>query len=410
MTSRRHFLKTSIGTSAVLSLAGTVPEFLLEAVAVDAEPAESVLVVIQLSGGNDGLNTVAPFSNELYSKARPTLAVSKQDALRIDSEQGFHPDARGLADLLESNRLAIVQGVGYARPNRSHFESMDIWHTCRRKSAARHDGWLGRCLELDARNRKRDLPAIHLGDEKQPLALASRDIRVPSVASLQRFQLRDASDGLRRTVADIGNSASASNDLLGFVQSSTGSALSASQRIEQAAGNYQTEISYPDYGLATRLKTVAQLIDADLPTRVYYVTLDGFDTHSRQAPAHSALLRELSQSLDAFVRDLDKHGHGSRVLTMAFSEFGRRLAENASEGTDHGAAAPIFLAGSQVTSGLIGRQPSLSDLEDGDIKFHTDFRQVYATVLDKWLKIDSSAVLDGRFDHVPVLPGFSSSI
>ena len=142
---------------------------------------------------------------------------------------------------------------------------------------------------------------------------------------------------------------------------------------------------------------------------MYYVTLDGFDTHSRQAPAHSALLRELSQSLDAFVRDLDKHGHGSRVLTMAFSEFCRRLAENASEGTDHGAAAPIFLAGSQVTSGLIGRQPSLSDLEDGDIKFHTDFRQVYATMLDKWLKIDSSAVLDGRFDHVAPDPNAGST-
>ena len=139
------------------------------------------------------------------------------------------------------------------------------------------------------------------------------------------------------------------------------------------------------------------------PTRVYYVTLDGFDTHSRQAAAHSALLRELSLSLEAFVRDLDKHGHGKRVLTMAFSEFGRRLAENASEGTDHGAAAPLFLAGPQVKPGLIGRLPSLSDLEDGDVKFHTDFRQVYATVLDKWLKIDSSSVLDGRFDSLPVL-------
>ena len=357
MTTRRNFLKTSLGTSAVVSIGAAAPQFLLRAGAADATPNDdTVLVMVQLSGGNDGLNTVAPFSAAPYRKARPTLAVQSDDALKIDRSYGFHPAARGLADLLESDRLAIVQGVGYANPNRSHFESMDIWHTCRRKTAVRNDGWLGRFLDHMQAPSAQNIPAIHLGHEKQPLALVSEKIRVPSVTSLDRFRLKDGNDKLRKTVTQIGKTATG-NGLLGFVESSTGSALSASQQIEEASGGYKTGIMYPESGLAKKLKKVAQLIDSGLKTRIYYVTLDGFDTHSRQAPAHTALLRELSGALDAFVRDLDEHGHGDRVLTMSYSEFGRRLQENASEGTDHGTAAPAFLAGNRVKSGLIGKQP-----------------------------------------------------
>jgi uncharacterized protein (DUF1501 family) len=404
MTTRRSFLKTSLGTSAVVSIGAAAPQFLLRAGAADSRPNdETVLVMVQLSGGNDGLNTVSPFSESAYRKARPTLAVQAGDALKIDDSLGFHPAARGLADLLESNRLAIVQGVGYANPNRSHFESMDIWHTCRRKTATRNDGWLGRFLDESQGGEPSDLPAIHLGKEKQPLALTSQKIRVPSVTSLDRFRLNDGAEQLRKTVSKISKTASSGDDLLGFVQSSTGSALSASEQIEAASGSYKTGIAYPDSGLAQKLKTVAQLIDSGLKTRIYYVTLDGFDTHSRQAPAHAALLRELSGALDAFVQDLNEHGHGDRVLTMSFSEFGRRLQENASEGTDHGAAAPAFLAGNRVKSGLIGKHPSLHDLQDGDVKFHTDFRQVYATVLDQWLGVESAPILGGKFAAVPAL-------
>ncbi|MDA0588488.1 MAG: DUF1501 domain-containing protein [Planctomycetota bacterium] len=405
MTTRRNFLKTSIGTSAVVSLGAAAPQFLLRACAADTKPkGESILVVIQLSGGNDGLNTVAPFTEPAYRKARPTLAVRADDALKIDRSLGFHPAAQGFADLLERNQLAIVQGVGYANPNRSHFESMDIWHTCRRKTAIRNDGWLGRFLDESLKGKALDLPALHLGHEKQPLALASSEIRVPSVTALDRFRLKENSGGLRKAVAEIGAASKApGDDLLGFVQSSTGSALSASEKIEAASDTYKTGISYPETGLAGKLKTVAQLIDSGLKTRIYYVTLDGFDTHSRQAQAHAALLREVSTALDAFVRDLNEHGHGDRVLTLTFSEFGRRLQENASEGTDHGAAAPAFLAGNRVKPGLIGKHPGLGDLDDGDVKFHTDFRQIYATVLDGWLGVDSKPILDGRFDSVAAL-------
>lgn len=405
MTTRRSFLKTTIGTSAVVSLGAVAPRILLRACAADARPnAESVLVVIQLSGGNDGLNTVAPFTETVYREARPTLAVRSQDALKIDGSLGFHPAAKGMAELLENDRLAIVQGVGYPNPNRSHFESMDIWHSCRRKTSVRHDGWLGRFLDATQQGKAVNLPAVHLGKEKQPLALVSRNIPVPSITSVDRFRLQDAGQDLRKAVAEIGSAgASSGDDLLGFVQSSTGSALSASEKIEAATGNYKTDIVWPESGLAGKLKTVAQLIDSGLKTRIYYVTLDGFDTHSRQSDAHAALLRELSSALDAFVRDIDQHGHGNRVLTVAFSEFGRRLKENASEGTDHGAAAPVFLAGNRVKPGLIGRHPSLTDLDDGDVKFHTDFRQVYATVLDGWLGVESASILDGRFQPVTAL-------
>lgn len=388
----------------MVSLGTAAPQFLMEACATDTKSnTDNVLVVVQLSGGNDGLNTVAPFTEEAYRKARPTLAVAADDALKIDRFYGFHPAAQGLSSLLESNRLAVIQGVGYANPNRSHFESMDIWHTGRRKTVVRNDGWLGRYLDQSLKNGNHDLPAIHLGHEKQPLALNSQHVRVPSVGSLDRFRLKENAGQLRQTVREISGTPSAENDLLGFVKTSTGSALSASQQIEAASGSYKTDVRYPESHLGQKLKTVAQLIDAGLKTRIFYVTLDGFDTHSRQAAAHAALLREFSGALDAFVRDLDSHGHGDRVLTLAFSEFGRRLQENASEGTDHGAAAPVFLAGSQVKAGLIGSHPSLTDLQDGDIRFHTDFRQVYATLLDRWLEVDSVPVLGGRFNPVPAL-------
>lgn len=405
-TTRREFLATTIGSSAVVSLGAAAPSFLLQATADDAAKGdERILVVVQLSGGNDGLNTVVPFTNEIYRKNRPTLAVSKQDALKIDGSLGFHPAARGLADLLETNQLGIVQGIGYPNPNRSHFESMDIWHTCRRKTEKRPDGWLGRFLEAAEAGSKSDIPALHLGHEKQPYALASLNMSVPSIQSIDRFRLRDGgNEKLRKTISELGKSESASsNDLLGFVKTSTGSALAASRRIEAAGKGYKPKVTYPENGLGQKLQTVAQLIDSKLATRVFYVTLDGFDTHSRQADAHAALLREFSSALSAFIGDINSHGHGDRVLVMGYSEFGRRLKENASEGTDHGAAAPMFMAGKPVRSGLIGRHPSLTDLTQGDVKFHTDFRQVYAAVLENWLGVKSAPILGAQHKSIDFL-------
>ena len=398
--SRRKFLATLAGGSTVLSLGGLVPEFLAQAAV--AEPpggGDAILVVIQLTGGNDGLNTVVPYNHDEYRKARPKLAIAGADVLKINDAVGFHPSARGFADLLAGGKLAVVQGVGYPNPNRSHFESMDVWHTCQRKGTPRSTGWLGRFLDSTREAEDVDAPAIHVGSEKQPLALAAEFVRVPSFVSPETFRLQDGdSHQLRDAIRNLADRRPEPSDpLLGFLQSSTTSALAASERIAEALREYDTPVTYPDSDLAVRLKTIAQLIDAGLKSCVYYVELDGFDTHSQQAAAHASLLRQLGDAVRAFVDDVAHHGHGDRTLVMSFSEFGRRVAENASAGTDHGAAAPMFLAGSPVRAGLVGEHPSLDDLEDGDLKFHTDFRQVYATLLDRWLGWSSASVLGGEY-------------
>ena len=403
---RREFLARTLGSTAVVSFGSVYPEFWLRAArGADLSDRETVLVVVQLSGGNDGLNTVVPFGDPEYRQSRPTLAIGKDAALTVADGIGFHPSLRGLADLLEDNKLAVVQGVGYPNPNRSHFESMDIWHTCQRKTERRVDGWLGRYLDLAQSQLGGDVAAMHLGSEKQPFALAARHVRVPSVRSLEGFRLQvDGDEELSKSIEQLtGEGRRGANDLLNFVQTSTVSALEASRRVAEASRDYDSNQTYPDSELGRNLRSVAQLVDAGLSTRIYYVALDGFDTHARQIDAHAALLRRFSEAVTAFIGDVNDHGHGDRVIVMAFSEFGRRVKENASEGTDHGTAAPMFLIGSPVKAGLIGAHPSLADLEDGDLKYHTDFRQVYACVLDRWLGWNSESVLGGQYMAVDAI-------
>ncbi|HJN12445.1 MAG TPA: DUF1501 domain-containing protein [Pirellulaceae bacterium] len=406
-STRRSFLQSALGSSAVISLGATAPAVFQQAMAADNKAKETVLVVVQLSGGNDGLNTVIPFDDPVYQKDRPKLAIPSTDVLSLADGLGFHPSARGLANLLEDDQLAIVQGIGYPNPNHSHFESMDIWHTCQRKRKGnpRTTGWLGRYLDGASSATGGDPSAVHLGAKKQPLALAADTTRVPSIRSLERFRLQDSGDGDVRSVASSLVQVERDNGdpLLSFIQTSTTAALDASQRVEEVRRDYQTPVEYPDHDLATKLRTVAQLIDAGLKTRVYYLQLDGFDTHSQQAAAHAVLLGRLGGAVEAFIKDVSHHGHGERVLVMAFSEFGRRVKENASEGTDHGAAAPLFLAGSKVRAGLHGQPVSLTDLQDGDVKFHTDFRRVYATVLENWLGVPSQALLGAEHKPLDIL-------
>ncbi len=404
-TSRREFLTTAAATSAVLAVGARPPRFLLDAAAAEPDAgSENVLVVIQLTGGNDGLNTVVPYADDQYHKNRPTLAISESNVLQIDDHCGFHPSLRGFADLLEAGRLAVVQGVGYPDPNRSHFESMDIWHSCHRNKRRREYGWLGRFLDETDRPDGQDVPALHFGGEKQPLALASQDVRVPSVRSLEQFRLQLEDDKLKTVVDHLVSARREQSDsLLGFVQTSAESALAASRRVGTNLQDYEAKEAYPESELAQKLRIVAQLIDSGLGTRIYYTELDGFDTHSQQADAHAGLLRQLGDAVAAFINDVAAHGHANRILLMTFSEFGRRVQENASAGTDHGAAAPMFLAGGSVQSGLVGAHPRLDDLQDGDLKHHTDFRQVYATVLEQWLQCRSEPVLGNRYETLPVL-------
>ncbi|MCA9176222.1 MAG: DUF1501 domain-containing protein [Planctomycetales bacterium] len=396
---RRQFLRGAMGATAIASLSG--PALLRQAArAAEANDDGRILVVLQLSGGNDGLNTIVPFRDQEYYKQRPQLAIPEARTLRLTDDHGMHPAMTGLAAQFEAGRVAVVQGIGYDNPNRSHFESMDIWHSCRRKDQTRTTGWLGRCFD-QLGSQQGDVPGIHLGEEKQPFALAAERMAAPSIGQLDNFQLRSR-EQVTQLVRD--SAAGDSDDsLLSFVKTNAVSALETSRRVREAAERYRSTAVYPETALGEKLRTVAKLISAGMGTKVYYLTLDGFDTHSEQEGAHASLLRKWSGAVDAFLRDLESQGSLNRVLLMCFSEFGRRVQENASAGTDHGAAAPAFLIGDPVQGGIHGRQPSLTDLQQGDLKHHTDFRQLYATVLEKWLKVASEPLLEGKYAPLDVL-------
>ena len=397
---RRRFLGTSVSGAAAIGVGAVLPSCFAAAANGGSTANDRVLVVVQMSGGNDGLNTVIPYADEAYRAARPKLAIPTRDVLKCDDEFGLHPSLTGLQELLQDSQFTAIGNVGYDKPNRSHFESMDIWHTCRRKDEPRPDGWLGRFLDQQPLTTGGDVPALHLGREQQPAAIASSNIRVPTVRELAEFQLRGNDQQSLRTLLENRQQSmtSGDNDLLSFLQSSTTSAIAASQRVSEAARGYHSDIRYPETELGNKLRVVAQLIDAGLTTRIYYVQHDGFDTHAQQAQTHGILLRQWSEAVSALVRDLEAHDHGKRVCVMTFSEFGRRVAENASEGTDHGAAGPMFLCGGSVKSGIIGKRPNLSDLQDGDLKHEYDFRQVYASVLKDWLGTDPTPILGKDYD------------
>ena len=311
---------------------------------------------------------------------------------------------RGMADLLEDGKLSIVQGVGYENPNRSHFESMDIWHSCQRKNEPRQNGWIGRYLESTKLDHLSDPPALHLGQRQQPFALMSRDVRVPSIQSLEQFRLRaEKSPDLRDAIRSLSSQSRAeASDLLEFVQASSRNAMDASERMESAGVQYKPSEAYPKTTLGRELETIAMLIALGLKTRVYYMRIDGFDTHANQPGAHAVLLRSVSDAVGTLVRDVNAQGDGDRLLVMCFSEFGRRVAENVSDGTDHGAAGPVLLAGNGVKAGVVGEHPRLDDLQNGDLKHRIDFRQVYAEILQQWLKCDAFSVLGAAYDPVAV--------
>ena len=395
---RRHFLRSTVGSAALVSLGQGAPGFLHRASAQAArDGAERVLVVLQLSGGNDGINTVVPFAHDAYQANRFTLRLTPDRILKINDQIGLHPGLTGFAKLLDQDQLAIVQGVGYPDPDRSHFNSMDIWHTARRDLAARRTGWVGRYLDAQPGEGWR---AVHVGQERQPLALTGARAYAPTVESLSSLQLNNQPKFQSQLPDLITSPRKTPTPLLEFLQAHALQAVVASEQIQRAVQEESGPVRYPEYGLGQRLRLVAQLIEADLGARVFYVTLAGFDTHADQAGAHAALLRELGDSLSAFMEDLNRRSQQDRVLVMMFSEFGRRLQENASRGTDHGAAAPMFLAGGRVPTGLIGEHPRLDDLDQGDLKFHTDFRAVYAGALEQWLGVESAPILGGAF--VPV--------
>lgn len=413
MTNRRQFLQSTLASSALISLSGFAPQVLAAAAHRSRSRDERILVVVQLSGGNDGLNTVIPYGDDAYYQNRFTLAIPRDQVVKLDDHHGLHPSLRAWDQLWQDQQLSIIQGVGYPQPNRSHFESMDLWHTAHHNTPGIRTGWLGRWQATLPETAQ--LSSIHFGSEDQPLALAARSKPALSLRSLDAFRGAAALNGLSpdtwQTIATTPRSAQQNalgQGLLGYVQENAGLAFETSRRLEQVFESGPAAAEYPNTELARKLKMVSTLIDAGLPTRVYYVSIDGFDTHANQAAAHAALLTELGEAIRAFMVTLNKSQQADRVAVMVFSEFGRRVRENASRGTDHGAAAPLFLIGPRVTAGLANRHPSLTDLQDGDLKHTVDYRQVYATVLEDWLGAPSSAVLNGEFERLKLFRAAAS--
>ncbi|MDP6059474.1 MAG: DUF1501 domain-containing protein, partial [Pirellulaceae bacterium] len=353
------------------------------------------------------LNTVVPFGQDAYYKARPRIAVAQDQVLPLDGARGIglHPQMTALKQMLDEGMASIVQGVGYPNPNRSHFASMDVWHTGDTRSN-KGLGWLGKALDQVAAETPNSMVAI--GDEA-PLAGSGKLNRPVSFqnASLFRWQGSDIHEALEEPYQKInrallGAEAAEGDDQAAFIRRTALNAQVASEQIRRAVAK-GPETSFPDGKLANQLKMVAAMIRANLPTRVYYVGLGGFDTHANQVGRHQGILHQFAESVRNFYRELKAIGQDGRVLTLAFSEFGRRVAQNASGGTDHGVAGPMFLFGDMIRPGLLGTHPSFSRLDRGDLIHTVDFRSVYASVLDQWLKADSRNVLGRRFKPAAVL-------
>jgi uncharacterized protein (DUF1501 family) len=407
MWNRRQFLTHSLKSSSLVALSSMVPQFVSRTAQAAAPGKDSILVVLEMTGGNDGLNTVIPYADDLYHKARPTLRQTKDVVIRLDDHVGLHSGMRGFRPLWDQGQLAVVQGVGYPNPERSHFEAMDTWHSA--DPTPTKTGWLGRAA-VETDNHAGGVPILHVGSDRLPLALAGAPgggaVTVNDQSSF-RLELGGGNvvqqKARRRLLEDLASPAGqVSDDLASFVQRRQVQAFTAVETLRDVLEG-PNAVPRQGGGLTQKLQIVAGLIAKGFGTRIFYVGIDGFDTHADQGPQHSTLLGELADSVSAFFQQLKKNGNDSRVRLMTYSEFGRRVQENASRGTDHGAASCLFVAGPSVQGGVVGKHPSLSDLDEGDLKFHTDFRRVYATLLDGWLGCRSEAVLAAKWDHVKEL-------
>ncbi|HEX3630667.1 MAG TPA: DUF1501 domain-containing protein [Candidatus Dormibacteraeota bacterium] len=413
MVSRRDFLKQ--GLLPVMA-GSTVPSVFANGIAAatadapNAAPNDKILVLVQLAGGNDGLNTLIPYQDGAYHDARPTLRQD-QGVLPLNSHLGLHPNLKGLKGSWDAGQLAIVQGVGYPNPNLSHFASMSVWETASVQGGI-GDGWLGRYLNyLDhvGESPNHALEGVSAGSLVPPELHGTAPVL--ALSSLKSFRLQPVTE--HGTQVDIENplmkfygafKTGGPAPLGALLDTTLSEALKASHALQATDAGYQAKATYPaNSPIASSLKLVAETIVSGLGVRVAHVTLGGFDNHAREKPVHDKLLLDLDQALAAFMQDLIGHGLSDRVLVMSWSEFGRRVKENGSAGTDHGTAAPMFLLGAPVNGGLYGAEPSLSDLDNGNLKFTTDFRSVYASVLQNYLKAPASDLLGGNFEILPLL-------
>lgn len=363
---------------------------------------DTVLVVCQLTGGNDGLNTVIPHSLDAYYKARPVLGIPADKVLKIDQNLGFHPAMTGMHQLYQEKKVAIVQAVGYPNPNRSHFKSMDIWHSAS-PDGRMNDGWIGRAIDLKLEHGAVDpVDVVGLSNEK-PRALVGRKASIPCFASLTDIQSMVGDADSERMLREIQGMAAMEGTVTRTIQDSSKTALDAMATLKTKLATFTPKQTYGNDEFGRGFKQIANLVGSNAHTRVVYFRAGGFDTHSRQAESHEKLLGGFSNAMLAFQREMEAIGKADKVMVLVFSEFGRRTYENGSAGTDHGQAAPMFLVGKRVKGGLYGPNPTFDDLQDGDLRWKTDFRQVYATALDDWMGSDSKVVLGESFNPLGVI-------
>ena len=361
-----------------------------------------VLVLIQLAGGNDGLNTVVPFGDDAYYRARPRIAIEARRVHRLNDHLGLHPELVELHRLFQDGKLAVVTNVGYPNPNRSHFRSMDIWETGSPADRIWRSGWLGRYFDQSCRNVEGPMLGLRLG-EQAALTFAGETNRTATFLNPNLLQSR-ATESTAAAMERINQVEETRIDALDFIQRTGNETRGISRQIQQAVRDVRPAVEYPPFNLCQSLRLIAQMITAGVPTRVFYVTHGGFDTHANQSLRHSYLLQELSQAVGLFCQDLRAQRQIDRVLGVTFSEFGRRIDENRNAGTDHGTANNMFVFGGRVRSGIHGRNPDLGRRdEQGDLVFQTDFRSVYAGILRDWLNADPARIMEGDFPPIAMV-------
>jgi len=392
---RKEFIQAgSLATAALM-----MPKFLKAFEAPDlVPPGNKVMVILQLSGGNDGLNTVIPVRNDLYYKARPKLGIDRLKALSLTDEVGLNPALTGFKDLFDDGSLAIMNNVGYPNPDRSHFRSMDIWQTGSQSSDYITTGWVGRYLDAQCSGCDKPTQAIEIDDV---LSLAMKGEHVKGIAVKDPRRLfGTANEKFFRDVMK-NHRDEPGEQPVDYLYKTMAETLSSADYIFQKSRMHPTNAEYPKTDLGNSMKTIASLIFSDINTKVYYVSLGSFDTHINQEAQQTRLFTELNDAVKAFVKDLKQQNRFEDVMLFTFSEFGRRVEQNASGGTDHGTANNMFLiSGGLQQKGVLNPLPDLADLNEGDLKYKVDFKNVYATVLKKWLNADDKLILGSQYDYL----------
>jgi uncharacterized protein (DUF1501 family) len=359
---------------------------------------DRVLVIVNLQGGNDGLNCVVPHGSKEYYRYRPSIGVEQSKVLQIDGNIGFNPAMASFKRMYDKGMVALVQGVGYPNPDHSHFRGTEIWQTADPVGYG-STGWLGRYLDATEAPSTNLFNAVAISDVL-PEVLIAQKTDVPAISNLAGYGLasdKNTAESAAFASLTRPDGVSFTSPYMKSVSEIVDHARRGSQELPKLIAGYKTQASYPGTAFGRSLALAAQIVGSRLGTRIIYVQHGSFDTHAGQRPVQDRLLGEFSDAMSAFYDDLAAHGNDKRVLTMTFSEFGRRVGENASRGTDHGTASPLFVVGSSVKGGLYGQYPSLTDLDNGDLKFTTDFRSVYATVLEKWFNRPSTGIVAGSF-------------